>query len=493
MTTTTRANNVFIGGSWKPGDGQPLEITPPWTCEKAWTGRGASVAQVEDAFRAASAAFHKWSDLSVDDRIAILTEFTKRVESQSDDLARSISQSCGKPLWEAMTETRGIVGKLRPSIAALFDRASELRPDDGGHARTYFRPHGVVGVIGPFNFPVHMPNVHIMPALLAGNCVVFKPSELVPAPAEIYTRLLAEAGIPPGVFNLIQGDGTVGEAIVTHPDCRAICFTGSVPVGRQIEEHGLRRRALVAVEMGGNSPLVVWDSAEIDAAILIAIQSCFVTAGQRCSSARRVVIPSGPFGTDFLNGLIEAARRISFGLPFDDPQPFYGPLITSDAATRAMKWQEQLEQLGGTVLLRSERSDRCESLVGPGIIDVTSVDQGLIPDEELMCPIVTVRRCESFDAAIAECNASRFGLAAGLVSEDQGKYERFVRTVEAGVFSWNVPLTGSSAWAAFGGVKDSGNSRPTGYFSADYVARPIGASESPKAKLPASLPPGIAL
>lgn len=492
----TKEGKLLIGGSWIHGEGCPLVCAPPWAEEPVWEGRSASVLQVEAAMASTSQAARLWSKRPLAERIDTLARFVKFLQDDSngDELAHAIALSSGKPLWEARTEVTGIVRKLDPSVDSLKSRAHEFRPSQaGGNVCTFFQPHGTIAVLGPFNFPVHMANVHIMPALLAGNCVSFKPSELVPLPAELYAAHLTDAGLPAGALNLLQGGGEVGEAMVSSPSCRGVCFTGSVPVGKRIENLALQRRVMAAVEMGGNSPLVVWDTTEVDAAVLIGIQSCFVTAGQRCSSSRRLIVPDNTFGRKYVERFVNAATQIRIGLPLDKPAPFYGPLVSTVAADTALEFQDRLISLGGIALARASRSDRCSSLVSPGIIDMSPVDAATIPDEEVMGPIVQVRYCEKFEDALALCNASSFGLAAGLVSESEEQYEVFRDRVEAGVLAWNVPLTGSSGWAAFGGMKDSGNFRPTGYFSADYTTRMIGASGRAAPKLPDDLPPGIRL
>ena len=357
-------------------------------------------------------------------------------------------------------------------------------------SRTRFRPHGVVTVIGPYNFPGHMPNGHIMPALLAGNTLIFKPSELAPYVAEQVVEYWDKSGLPSGVLNLLQGNASVGQKLCAHPDVRGVFFTGSLQAGESIRASTSVEQMCV-LEMGGNSPLVVWDSSDLDAAVFGTIQSSFITSGQRCSSARRLILPSNSFGEKFLSRLVELSRQIQVGPYTNDSEPYMGPLRSNKMVDNLLEKQEKLISCGALPLLKSERLPSTKCFVTPGIINVTPVTPR--EDDEIIGPLLQVIMVKDFDSAIEEANNTKYGLAAGLFSEDAQLYKQFYNQIRAGIINWNQQLTGASGLAPFGGIKKSGNFRPSGYFASDYCVYSIGSIESESISLPAALPPGISL
>jgi succinylglutamic semialdehyde dehydrogenase len=357
---------------------------------------------------------------------------------------------------------------------------------------TRFRPHGVVGVLGPFNYPGHLANGHIVPALLAGNAVVFKPSEQAPAVAERYAAAWQAAGLPPGVVGLLQGGRAAGEAIVDHRELDALCLTGSAATGLAIHRRlAGRPQVLLALEMGGNNPLVVGTIREegVAAAVHLAALSAYSTAGQRCSCARRLVVPRTATGDAVVERLARLAAAIRVGPPDADPEPFMGPVISEAVARSLVALQEGLEARGARPLVRLRHLRPGTGLVSPGLLDVTAVAGR--EDEEVFGPLLQVVRVADLDEAIAEANATAYGLAAGLLSDEREEYERFAAEVRAGVVNWNQQLTGASSAAAFGGLGLSGNHRPSAYLAADYCSHAVASIEAPELRLPAEPVPGL--
>jgi succinylglutamic semialdehyde dehydrogenase len=345
-------------------------------------------------------------------------------------------------------------------------------------------------VLGPFNYPGHLPNGHIVPALLAGNAVVFKPSEHAPLVAEITAECWREAGLPDGLLHVVQGDRATAEALLDHGHIDGVLLTGSVRTGRAVHARFAGRpEVILALEMGGNNPLLVHDVADRLAAAYTVVQSAYLTAGQRCTCARRLVLVDGPDADALLAELAAMVRRITVGPPTDTPEPFMGPVVSAAAAEAVLAAQEWLVARGAVPLVESRHLAPGTGLVTPGLLDVTAV--GDPPDEEVFGPLLQVVRCPDLDAAVAECDATAYGLAAGLLSDDEALYRRFWREVRAGVVNWNQQLTGASSRAPFGGVKGSGNHRPSALFAADYCAFPVASIEQPHPVLPEAPFPGL--
>jgi succinylglutamic semialdehyde dehydrogenase len=336
-------------------------------------------------------------------------------------------------------------------------------------------PHGVMALLGPYNFPGHLPNGHIVPALLAGNTVVFKPSELTPAVGEAMAEAWRAAGLPEHVLTVVQGSRETGTAL-TRADIDGLLFTGSAATGAHFRRlFADRPRVILALELGGNNPLVVWDGEPAEAAALV-VQSAYVTSGQRCSCARRLILPEGAFGDAVLDAVVSLAGRLRIGAWDEEPAPYMGPLVSPAAAAGARRQVERLLDLGAKTI-RSFRTveDRRETFVTPALLDVTGL---AVPDEEIFAPVLQVIRVASFDQALAAANATRFGLAAGLVSGDEALWRRFVGEIRAGVVNRNRPTTGASGAMPFGGLGESGNHRPSAWYAADYCAYPVASFEA---------------
>ena len=460
----------------------------PATGEIVWTGAAADEAEVGAAVRRARAVFRPWARMPLAEREAHLRAFARGLTARQADLAGAISREVGKPRWEALTEVQSMITKIDFAVRGYAQRCAEF---GSGASTTRFRPHGVCAVFGPFNFPGHLPNGHIVPALLAGNTVVFKPSEHAPLVAERTLAIWREAGLPSGVLEVVQGARATGAALATHADIDGLFFTGSARTGMWLAEHFARHpEKILALELGGNNPLVVWDAADLRAAALLVAQSAFITAGQRCTCARRLIVRDGREGEELLAELRGVVERIRTGVHTDEPEPFMGPVISARAADGILAGQDALITGGARALAKVRRLRDNTGLITPGLVDVTAMPVRPA-DEEIFGPLLQVRRVQDFDTALAEANATRYGLAAGLLSDDPALYGRFREEVRAGIINWNQPLTGASGAAPFGGVGRSGNHRPSGLFAADYCAHPVASLEQPVLQPPAQLPPGL--
>ena len=483
------SNKLYYQGEWVGGEGLVFQSENPALGEMFWEGTCASPAQVDKAYTVAQSALPQWSGLSVDERILFLRKAQDVFKAHESEMATLISEETGKALWETTLEAKGLVSKIELSIQAYAERCPSRVVMTGDKEVSYaHKPHGVLTVFGPFNFPAHLPNGHIMPALLAGNCIVFKPSELTPAVGAFYIELLDKVGFPPGVIGLLQGQKDVGALMAQHPKSQGLLFTGSVGTGQFLAKlFGDTPSKMLALELGGNNPLVVSSFADIEAAVVTVVLSAFITSGQRCTCARRLILTRTSENEALLKRLVEVVSALTVGL--DQASPFYGTLISEDSVTRGLSIQEELLSVGATSLLSLSRVEGAGAVVTPGIIDVTGVQ---VPDDEYFGPLLKVRWVDSFDAAIFAANETDFGLSASLLSEDRLEFDRFYNGVKAGVINWNAPTTGASSAAPFGGVGSSGNHRPSAYYAADYCAYPVTTTRQKVLSLP-SLPPGLTL
>lgn len=467
---------LLIGGAWRAGRGERFASTDPAYGREVWAGAAADAGDVADAVAAARAAAPGWARTPLPERRARVEAFAAALAAARAAFARMLAEETGKPLWEADAEVGSMIGKAAVSIAARAERAGEShRPAPFGEAVLRHRPYGVMAVLGPYNFPGHLPNGHIMPALLAGNTVVFKPSELTPDVGDRMAALWERVGLPAGVLNLVQGGRDTGAALAAA-DIDGLLFTGSAAAGAALRRATADRLGVIlALELGGNNSLVAWDG-EPQAVAALIVQSAYATAGQRCSCARRLIVPEGAAGEAIVAAVLTLARRLRAGAWDEVPEPFMGPLISADAARRADAAVATLVERGARVLAPFERvPGRSDAFRAPALLDVTGVGA---PDEEIFAPVLQVRRVRDFDAAIAAANDTRYGLAAGLISDDAQLWERFATEVRAGVVNRNRPTVGAAATMPFGGPGASGNHRPSAWYAADYCAWPMASFEA---------------
>jgi succinylglutamic semialdehyde dehydrogenase len=485
------SNQLYIDGAWNEGRGAPFASRNPATDELVWEGRSAGAADVDRAVAAARRAFASWSALPFDERVGIAKRFAALLNDNKEELARTIGRETGKPLWEARTEVATMAAKVDISVQSYHERTGEKRaPMADGVAVLRHRPHGVVAVFGPYNFPGHLPNGHIVPALIAGNAVVFKPSELAPGVAAATVELWAQAGLPAGVLNLVQGEKDTGVALANHRQIDGLFFTGSSDTGTLLhKQFGGRPEIVLALEMGGNNPLVVAQVEDIDAAVHHTIQSAYLSAGQRCTCARRLFVPDDAFGERFMARFTEVTSNIQYGAFDADPQPFMGAVVSARAASKLVAAQAQLIEAGATPILEMKQRAAHLGLVSPAILDVTNARN--VPDEEHFGPMVQVTRYKRFDEAIERANDTAYGLSAGLLADDEAAWTHFQRTIRAGIVNWNRPTNGASSAAPFGGIGRSGNQRPSAYYAADYCSYPMASVESAQLQMPASVSPGL--
>ncbi|WP_199803460.1 succinylglutamate-semialdehyde dehydrogenase [Erythrobacter rubeus] len=446
----------------------------PATGEELWQGKHGDV---DAAVSAARRAWPSWAARPLTNRIEMVSRFANEVRAEADGLAELIAREAGKPLWEARTEVEAVINKVDISVNAYAERTGKKKLDSGlnGTASVRHKPHGTMAVLGPYNFPAHLPNGHIIPALIAGNVVLFKPSEKTPAVGAALVECFRKASFPEGVVQLVVGGPDEGKALVAHPGIDGVLFTGSANAGIAINRKlAANPGKIVALEMGGNNPMVVTKTPKLkDAAVLI-VQSAFTTAGQRCTAARRLIVVDSVYDA-LMDELVPLTKKLIVGDPLSEPQPFMGPVIDNETADRLSESFLALVTAGGKPICHLRRPDPEKPFLTPGIIDTTDIEDR--PDIELFGPILQVIRVPDLDSAITEANNTRFGLSASLIGGSPEDYGRFWANIRAGIINWNRPTNGASSGAPFGGIGLSGNHRPAAYYAADYCAYPVASTE----------------
>jgi succinylglutamic semialdehyde dehydrogenase len=455
-----------------PSDLERLRGAFPFALESV----GAAVA-------AARAAWPAWRDAPAAQRALCLEQFAAELRREREPLAELIALEVGKPRWEALGEVDAMLAKVEITLGQGLELVAERSFDAGpGQTARWRNPaRGVLAVLGPFNFPGHLVNGHVVPALATGNCVVIKPSEKAPAVGQAYAQLLQRAGFPRGVANLVQGDGALGAALAAHADVDGVLFTGSWSVGRALLAATLDQPwKLVALEMGGKNAVLVCDDADLDAsANAIAFGAC-ATAGQRCSATSRVF--AQPRIADALVAkLARLLRELRVGDPLD-PGVFMGPLISSTARQRHALVQHWARCEGAEPVVVGGPCDgpRRGHWVRPSLHRVARLDPASrYQREEHFAPDLFVHEVDSLDSAILAIDACDYGLVASVFSADRAKYERVARAARVGVVNWNAPTVGASSKLPFGGLKRSGNGRPAGATATLYCTYPLASLEIP--------------
>lgn len=451
----------------------------PATGAVLWRGPVSNVDQEVEIARESWAA---WAAMPLTYRVEALRRYANALKAQIETLTDCIARETGKPLWEARTEVESAANKIDISVSAYAERTPQRRLDGAMQQRSAIRhkPHGVLAVLGPYNFPLHLPNGHIVPALLAGNAIVFKPSEKTPATGEKLIECMKIAGIPQGVVRIVQGGPDVGKQLAAHPGIDGLLFTGSARTGVALNRlYADTPGKMLALEMGGNNPIVVWDATDLHSTAALVIQSAFLSAGQRCSNARRLIIKNGQHEA-LVSELIKLAGRLIVDEPHATPVPFMGPVIDNYTADGLQESFLSLMMKGGQPVRPMERPIADRPFLTPGIIDMTRASDK--PDVELFGPILQIIRVDDFDEALTEANNTRYGLTASLIGGNPQLYDKFWSTIRAGVVNWNKPTNGAPSNAPFGGLGLSGNHRPSAYYAADYCAYPVVSTEEENAR-----------
>jgi len=455
----------------------------------------ASFDHVDRAVAAARKAFLPWAHMGLEKRKDYLARLKECFLARADELVEIISRETGKPTWEAKTEAAALANKIDITLGYSLkliatEEVKEALPGVTGYTR--FKPRGVMAVVGPFNFPAHLPNGHIVPALIAGNVVVFKPSDKTPAVGQWMAQCFAEAQFPAGVFNLIQGRAEVGRRLVNHDSIDGVLFTGSYEVGLRIKQDTMTQFwKLLALEMGGKNATVVWDDADLKKAVYESVMGSFLTAGQRCSCTSRIILHR-KIRDAFVDQFYAAAKRLKIGHWRDNP--FMGPLISADSVDKYIRYQEIAKREGAESLMRGKSLslDHEGYYVTPSIHLVPSFDpKSVYQKSEIFGPNVAIYTIDSFEEALTINNSSGFGLVMSLFSKDRALYERALIEAQVGVLNWNRTTNGASSKLPFGGMNKSGNDRPSAHMAIQYCTVPVATLEDLTPFSADKAPPGM--
>ncbi|HEX7873270.1 MAG TPA: succinylglutamate-semialdehyde dehydrogenase [Sphingobium sp.] len=440
-----------------------------------WQGEESDV---DAAVARVGGAWLPWAARPFTFRIETMRRFANLVRGREAELVDLIAREVGKPLWDAKGEVASLIDSVEQSISAYSTRTGQKRLEGAMGARQTLRhkPHGVLAAITPSCNPALIPVGEVVPALIAGNGVLLKPSEKAPATALFLTALLHEAGVPVDVLSCVIGGAKTGRALVEHVGVAAILFTGSAHVGLIINRLlAARPDRMAALHMGGNNPMIAWDMPDMNTAAALIVQSTFPSAGQNCAAGRRLIVKDA-MADALIDALCQTVSRLIIDDPHADPAPYMGPVIDMEMADGLTESFLYLMSNGGRPILHMRRPKEGLPFVTPGIIDVTPMDKRI--DIELFGPILQIVRVPDFEAAVAEANATHFGLSAALFGGSEQQYEHFWAASRAGLVNWNRPLIGPVAGFPAGSAGLSGNYRPGGAYAADQCAYPVASAET---------------
>ena len=480
MSVPFRGN--YLGGRFiRPTKGAELISEDPGDLFDPVGRMVISEEEVAPAVAAARKAFPNWSGLSLPRRIAKMRAFQREMVRRQAALAMLVAREAGKPITESNREVDRLIAKIEEMIASGLKlvRPFSVKLDRGVKGECIWRPLGVLAVIGPFNFPAHTPASHIVPALLLGNTVVFKPSEFTPFVGQAIAECIDAAGFPPGVFNLVQGGAPVGVRLVGHPGVAGVLFTGSTGAGQAIKKATLDApQKILALEMGGKNAAIVLEDASLDLAAREIAQAAFSMAGQRCNATSRIIVHR-KVAKLFLDQFLPLVERVRIGYPLE-PDVLMGPLISHDAAAKLQKYVKLAEEEGFETL----RPGKATGLWGKrhGYYVTPSVHLCERPEEnksvhyrkeEIFGPNVAVYLVKDEEQAVALNNEVPYGLITSLFTRNSARFRRLFPKIDTGMVNLNRGTIFSSGKLPFGGTKASGSFRPAGLFSPYYCAYPV--------------------
>lgn len=484
---------IYSSNEWKMGDGTPFSSRNPASGDVLWSGKSSAKKQIDEVVFSAEEAFKSWSQLPINERYNHLSRFSDCLKESQYSLAEVFSKETGKPLWESLKEVEAIIDLVPFSLESYGKRCAGMVKDDAkGQYVNRHRPHGILSVMGCYTFSAQFSHAHIIPALLSGNTVLFKPSEKTPLSAEKITECWKQADLPPSVFNLVQGGEATEEHIYMHPSIQGLFFNGSYSKALSISRYfGSTPSKILTIETGGNNALIIDEIDDFQAAVYHTVQSAFLSSGQKNTCAKRLIVCENEKLEEFISLLVSVIQSISIGPYTEIPEPFMGPVISEAQANHLLLLQEQCMKMGGNAYVSMKHIKKNTGFLSPGLIDMSGVKEK--KEEEMLGPFLQLIRVKDLDEAIQEANSTRFGLSAGIFTKTKERYYYFLRRIRAGLVNWNVSLNQTAPNLPFGGIQESGNHRPSGFYAADYCSYPVSSVEKKQLEIPSVITPGISI
>ena len=473
---TIKSQGDYIGGTFLKGPcSKTYTVQSPADLNDHVFEWSSYAEHIEKACESAHKAYPSWSTLNQKDRNHFLLKLADVYKAKAEEIAQLISRETGKPLWESRLEATALSQKIAITLKKALPLVQDSPCDfalKGTKEKIAYRSKGVFLVLGPFNFPAHLPNGHLIPALAVGNTVIFKPSEKTPAVAEQLTKCFHLAGFPSGVLNTVQGGAKTAQALVKNPLVDGILFTGSYAVGQKIQRAILDQpQKILALEMGGKNSSLVWKDAHLEKAVEEVFKGAYLTCGQRCSATARVLLHKD-IKDRFLKKFIALSQKIQIGHWRENP--FMGPLIDEKAVQRYQKAIISAEKESALFHLKGQCLNHNGYYVRPSIVEPKSFNAGAFyQNEELFLPFLTVYSVAEEEEACHLINQSGYGLCFSVFSQDKAFVGRLFQKARVGVFHWNLSTNGASSHLPFGGLGKSGNDRPAGLFSIYSCVTPV--------------------
>jgi succinylglutamic semialdehyde dehydrogenase len=489
----------FISGKFmqsaKP-DGQFKDISPGDLSDQIMTV-SFKLDHVDMACAEAKKAYLPWAKLSVEDRKKYILKLKDIFTAHESEMAIAIARDTGKALWDATTEAKALAAKIDITLnesmkLVATEHIPNALPNVEGVLR--YKSRGVMAVVGPFNFPAHLPNGHIIPALITGNTIVYKPSEQTPYVAQLYSQCIEKAEFPSGVFNMVQGEAETGRKLVAHELVDGILFTGSYEVGLKIKQETLNQYwKILALEMGGKNATVVWEDADLDKAVYETIVGAYMSAGQRCSGTSKVILHD-KIADQFTDRFYNTAKKLTIN--HWSKNPFMGSLINAQAVEKYVRFQEMANRENCESLMRGKSLDLDYKghYVTPSIHLVKSFDpKSIYQKTEIFGPNVAIYRSSDFENALENVNSSGYGLCMALFTKNKELYNEALLKARVGLLNLNRTTNGASSRLPFGGMGKSGNDRPSAHFAVQYCTVPLASLEDSTQLDKTKLLPGVTL
>ena len=426
------------------------------------------------------AGYKTWSKMGLEKRKEKLSCLKNIFQKNKATLAEIISRETGKPLWESELEVGALIRKIEITFKDSLERIQDREVknyENSKVGRVRFKSRGLFLVIAPFNFPMHLAFAQILPALVAGNAVIFKPSEKTPASAQAFAQCFEDLYLPEGVFQMLQGDATLSEKLTKNSLIDGILFVGSFRVGQKIKEATIKDHwKILALEMGGYNSTLIWDYKSRDHAVLETLKSCFLTAGQRCSSSSQILI-NKPLAKDFIPRFLEGVQKIT--IDHWKKNPFMGSLIDEKSFQNFFQFEKEISKAGIEILQKGKDLSHLKGYyVSPGVYKLNKEQAFSFPQEETFTPQVLIYEVEDLEVAVRMINHSGYGLALSLFTQEERVKNEIFQEAKVGLINCNLPSCGASSFLPFAGLGKSGNDRPAASFMVDSCVSVLSEQEA---------------